>query len=150
MSIGQFCIRDTVIVNKDDTIVEAAKVMREHHVGSVVVVEEAEGGCKPLGILTDRDLVVEILAEEVAPEAVTVGDIMSFELVTVREQDGFWETLQRMRVNGVRRIPVVDERGLLAGIISADDYLEILSAELGELAKLLVREKGKEEQRRGA
>lgn len=150
MSIGQFCIRDTVIVNKDDTIVEAAKVMREHHVGSVVVVEEAEGGCKPLGILTDRDLVVEILAEEVAPEAVTVGDIMSFELVTAREQDGFWETLQRMRVNGVRRIPVVDERGLLAGIISADDYLEILSAELGELAKLLVREKGKEEQRRGA
>ncbi|QXP84627.1 CBS domain-containing protein [Methylococcus sp. ANG] len=149
MSIGQFCIRDTVIVKKDDTIVEAAKVMREHHVGSVVVVEESEGGCKPLGILTDRDLVVEILAEEVAPDAVTVGDIMSFELVTAREQDGLWETLQRMRANGVRRIPVVDDRGVLVGIISADDYLEILSAELGELAKLLGREKGREERTRG-
>ncbi|QJD31175.1 CBS domain-containing protein [Methylococcus geothermalis] len=150
MSIGQFCIRDTVIVGKGDTIVEAAKVMRQHHVGSVVVVEESEHGCKPVGILTDRDLVVEILAKEVAPEAVTVGDVMSFELVTAREQDGLWETLQRMRVNGVRRIPVVDDRGVLVGIVSADDYLEILSTELGELAKLLGREKGREERTRGS
>lgn len=150
MSIGQFCIRDTVIVKKGDTIVEAAKVMRKHHVGSVVVVEESEHGCKPVGILTDRDLVVEILAEEVAPEAVTVGDVMSFELVTAREQDGLWETLQRMRASGVRRIPVVDDRGVLVGIVSADDYLEILSAELGELAKLLGREQGREERTRGA
>lgn len=149
MSISQFCIRDTVIVKRVDSIVEASRRMRQHHVGSLVVVEECEGGNKPIGILTDRDLVIEILAEEVAPDSVSVGDIMSFELVTARETDGLWETLQRMRIHGVRRMPVVDDRGFLVGILSTDDFLEILASELGELVKLRQREQQREERARG-
>lgn len=150
MSIGQFCIRDTVFVKREDSIAEASRLMRRHHVGSLVVVEEYEEGNKPIGILTDRDLVIEILAEEIAPDSVSVGDIMSFELVTAHEADGLWETLQRMRIHGVRRMPVVDDRGFLVGIMSTDDFLEILASELGELVKLRQREQQREERSRGA
>jgi len=141
MSAGQFCNRDTVIIRKENSIVEAAKLMRQHHVGCLVVVEEnASGNLTPIGIVTDRDLVIEILAEEVNPEEVTIGDIMSFQLVTAHENDRLWDTLQRMRVKGVRRVPVIDQHGALKGILSSDDLLEILAGELGEMAKLVNRE----------
>ena len=141
MSAGQFCNRDTVIVRKQDSIVEAAKLMRQHHVGCLVVVEEnGSGTLAPIGIVTDRDLVIEILAEEVNPEEVTIADIMSYELVTAHENDRLWDTLQRMRIKGVRRIPVVDQHGALKGILTSDDLLEILAGELGEMAKLVNRE----------
>ncbi|HUL13044.1 MAG TPA: CBS domain-containing protein [Methylococcaceae bacterium] len=146
MSVGQFCNRDTVIVRKQDSIVEAAKLMRQHHVGCLIVVEEnGSGTFAPIGIVTDRDLVIEILAEEVNPEEVAIGDIMSYELVTAHENDGLWETLQRMRIKGVRRIPVVDQNGALKGILTNDDLLEILAGELGEIAKLVNRELQREQ-----
>ncbi|MDD5034431.1 MAG: CBS domain-containing protein [Methylococcaceae bacterium] len=150
MSVGQFCNRDTVIVRKHDTIVEAAKLMRQHHVGCVIVVEDdAHGTVTPVGIVTDRDLVVEILAKEVDPDVVTLGDIMSFELVAAQEDDRLWDTLQRMRIKGVRRIPVVDRHGALKGILCSDDLLEVLAGEMGELAKLISREQLRELKTRG-
>jgi len=149
MSVGQFCNRDTVIVRKEDSIIEAAKLMREFHVGSAVVVEDSAAGAKPVGIITDRDLVIEILAAELDPNAVTVGDIMSYDLTTAREEDGLWETLQRMRVKGVRRIPIVSQQGLLAGILTSDDLLEILAGELTELVKIIGREQEREQKTRG-
>ncbi len=149
MSVGQFCNRDTVILRKEDSIVDAAKLMREFHVGSAIVVEDSTGGVKPVGIVTDRDLVVEILAAELDPSAVTIGDIMSYDLITAREEDGLWETLQRMRIKGVRRIPVVDRQGLLAGILTSDDLLEILAGELTELVKIIGKEQEREQKIRG-
>ncbi|BBA33763.1 CBS domain protein [Methylocaldum marinum] len=149
MSVGQFCNRDTVILRKADAIVEAAKLMREFHVGSAVVVEDSAEGAKPVGIVTDRDLVVEILAAELDPGSVTVGDIMSYELLTAREDDGLWETLQRMRLKGVRRIPVVNPQGVLAGILTSDDLLEILAGELTELVKIIGKEQEREQRTRG-
>jgi CBS domain-containing protein len=106
-------------------------------------------GAKPVGIITDRDLVIEILAAELDPNAVTVGDIMSYDLTTAREEDGLWETLQRMRVKGVRRIPVVNQQGLLAGILTSDDLLEILAGELTELVKIIGKEQEREQKTRG-
>jgi CBS domain-containing protein len=149
MSVGQICNRDTVIVRKDDSIVEAAQLMREFHVGSVVVVEDAAEGAKPVGILTDRDLVVEILAAGLDPNAVAVGDIMSYELTTAREDEGLWETLQRMRAKGVRRLPVVTDRGSLVGIVTSDDLLELLAGELGQLVKIARKEREREQTARG-
>jgi CBS domain-containing protein len=146
MSVGQFCNRETIIVRKQDSITEAAKLMRQHHVGCLVVVEEnASGTPAPIGIVTDRDLVIEILAEEVNPEEVTIGDIMSSELVTAHENDRLWDTLQRMRIKGVRRIPVIDQHGALKGILTSDDLLEVLAGELGEMAKLINREMQREQ-----
>ncbi len=145
MSVGQFCNRDTVIARKQDSIVEAAKLMRQHHVGCVIVVEDdAHGTIAPVGIVTDRDLVIEILAKELEPEKVSLGDIMSFELVIAREDDPLWDTLQRMRAKGVRRVPVVDGLGGLKGILTSDDLLEVLVGEMSELAKLISREQLRE------
>ncbi len=145
MSVGQFCNRDTVIARKQDSIVEAAKLMRQHHVGCVIVVEEdTHGAIVPVGIVTDRDLVIEILAKEVEPDKVSLGDIMSFELVTACEEDRLWDTLQRMRGKGVRRVPVVDRLGALKGILTCDDLLEVLAGEMSELAKLISREQLRE------
>lgn len=145
MSVGQFCNRDTVIASKQDSIVEAAKLMRQHHVGCVIVVEDdAHSAATPVGIVTDRDLVIEILAKEVDPDTVALGDIMSYELVTAHEDDRLWDTLQRMRVKGVRRVPVVDRNGALKGILASDDLLEVLAGEMGELAKIISREQYRE------
>jgi len=144
MSIGKICNRETVIARAEDTIVEVSKLMRRHHVGDVVVIESGEGGNVPIGILTDRDLVMEILAQDLSPDAVTVGDIMSNEIVTAREEDGIWDTLQRMRIKGIRRVPVVDARGGLVGLLALDDLLELLAGELADLAKIVRREEGRE------
>ena len=144
MSIGKICNRETVVARAEDTIVEVSKLMRLHHVGDVVVIEPDEGANVPIGILTDRDLVMEILAQDLSPDAVTVGDIMSEEIVTAREEDGVWDTLQRMRIKGVRRVPVVDARGGLVGILALDDLLELLAGELADLSKIVRREEGRE------
>jgi signal-transduction protein with cAMP-binding, CBS, and nucleotidyltransferase domain len=148
MSVGKICNRDTVIVRKLDSVVEAAKRMRQHHVGSVVIVEDAGEGVIPVGIVTDRDLVLEVLAANIDPNTVRVADLTTHELITARETDGLWDTMQRMRNNGVRRMPVVDQRGLLVGIVAVDDLLELLAVEFNELTRIIAREHRREEKTR--
>jgi CBS domain-containing protein len=137
-----------VICGTESTIVEVAQLMRLHHVGDVVIVEDREDIPVPIGIITDRDLVVELIADEVNLDAVTVGDVMSYELVTARTDDSIWETLKRMRAQGVRRIPVVNDLGGLEGILALDDILELLAEELSMLAKVPACAQTKEEQLR--
>ncbi len=144
MPIGEICNRSVVFARRGDSIVEAARLMREHHVGDLVVVEEANGQRTPVGILTDRDLVIEVIAKEVDMTRVTVGDVMSNHLHVAHEGDGIYDTIQAMRVRGVRRVPVVNEKGQLAGIVSADDLLELLSDEIAALAKLSIRQQARE------
>lgn len=148
-SIGGICIRDVVFTTRDTTVAGAAKLMRENHVGSVVVVEQMNGGKRlPVGIVTDRDFVVEVMAPGLDARTITVGDIMAPELVTVRETEGLLETMEIMRYRGVRRIPVVDSAGQLIGIASIDDLLEVLAEEMTELAKIVARERAHEAQAR--
>lgn len=150
MTIGKICNRETVIITADRGIVEAARLMRDEHVGDLVVVEEVSGRRLPVGILTDRDLVVEILAKDIDLAAVTVGDIMTREPLTARESDSIYDTMQRMRAKGVRRIPVVDAGGTLVGIVAVDDFLDLLSDELTALARVVTREQARERQNRPA
>ncbi len=144
MPISEICNREVVIVQRDDTVLEAARLMRQHHVGDVLVVEERNGIRVPIGIVTDRDLVVEIMAPELDQSVITVSDIMAPELTTVKEGTGVFEAIQYMRGKGVRRLPVVNESGGLVGILALDDLLELLSEELFELAKLVRYEQKKE------
>ncbi len=106
----------------------------------MVVVEERGGARVPVGIVTDRDLVVEIMAPAIDQMVITVGDIMVPELVTVKENAGLFETIEYMRAKGVRRVPVVDKGGGLVGILTLDDLLELLAEELLSLAKLVRHE----------
>ena len=118
--------------------------MRQHHVGDVVVVEQRGGINVPVGLVTDRDLVVEIMAPAIDQAVITVGDIMTSDLVTVKESAGVSETIEYMRVKGVRRVPVVSENGGLLGILALDDLLELLSEELLSLSRLVRHEQKRE------
>lgn len=144
MPIGEICNRKIIIVQPNSTILEAARLMRQHHVGDVLVVEDRGSLRVPVGIVTDRDLVVEIMAPELDQTVITVGDIMVQELATVKENTGVFEATQYMRAKGVRRLPVVDGNGELLGILTLDDLLELLAEELLALAKLVTHEHKKE------
>jgi CBS domain-containing protein len=144
MAIGEICNREVVILGCNESALDAAKLMRQHHVGDVLVVEKHMGRNEPVGIVTDRDLVVEIIAPGLDPSAITVGDIMGTELVTVGENTGVFEAIQYMRAKGVRRLPVVDAHNGLVGILALDDLLELLSEELLAISKLIRLEQQKE------
>jgi len=144
MAVGEICNREVVITEKSVSMVDAAKLMRTHHVGDLVVVEEKAGRKHPVGIVTDRDIVVEVVAPGVNVDALTVGDIMGPEVATVRESEGLFEALRYMRDKGVRRMPVVDRDGALVGILTLDDLLSLLAEELTELAKLVSHERQRE------
>ena len=144
MAIGEICCRDVVIAQVEETVLDAARLMREHHVGNVVVVEEREGKRVPIGIVTDRDVVVEIVALGLDPGTLTIGDIMLPGLATIDEATGVFETIEFMRVKGVRRMPVVAANGALVGIVTLDDLLTLLAEEFYELSGLLRKELQKE------
>ena len=144
MSIGEICTRDVVVAAASTTVDTAAELMRRHHVGDLVVVEERGGQRIPLGIITDRDIVVEVVAAGLDPKALTVGDIMGPELVTGREEDGILDTLKIMRTRGVRRLPILDETGGLLGIVTVDDLIEVFAEELTDLARVISRGRARE------
>ena len=144
MAIGEICNRDVVIMRRDESVLDAAKLMRQHHVGDVIVVEDRKDKRVPVGIVTDRDVVVEVMAPELDPSAITVGDIMGPELAMVSESTGLFEAIQYMRTKGVRRLPVVDAHNGLVGILALDDLLELLSEEMLAIAKLVRLERQKE------
>ncbi|MGZ8983590.1 MAG: CBS domain-containing protein [Methylotenera sp.] len=144
MPIGEICNREVVITGADDTVLHAANLMRKHHVGDLLVVKQSNGSNIPIGIVTDRDLVVEVLAPEVDPKTLNVGDIMTSELTTVKEDVGVFEAIRFMRIKGIRRLPVVDDKGSLIGVVTLDDLLELLVEELGLLVKLIAHEQQKE------
>ena len=145
---GEICSRDVVVVPRDETVQSAAKLMRHNHVGTVVVVDEKNGRRTPVGIVTDRDVVIEVTAVDLNPNVITVGDIMGPELVTVRDDEGAFEAMDIMRRKGVRRLPVVDREGGLAGIISVDDLLGVLSEEMSAMRRIVERERAHEQSRR--
>lgn len=139
MSIGELCNREVMFAIRKTSITEAAQLMRQYHVGDLVVVDLVEGKRVPVGIVTDRDIVIEIIGDSLSVDDFTVGDIMRQQLISVQEKDGVIETIRLMRAHGIRRIPVIDEEGGLAGIVSVDDMLDLLAEELTELAKVAPR-----------
>ena len=140
MPIGEFCNREVVFATRETSIPEAAQLMRQYHVGDLVVVDEVNGKRVPAGIVTDRDIVIQIIAPSLDIDDFSVGDIMSPQLVSVQEKDGIFETIRLMRTKGIRRIPVVDAQDGLIGIVAADDILDLLAEELTVLAKVAPRE----------
>lgn len=148
MPIGELCIRQVVVASQNTSVLDAAKLMRQFHVGDVVVTNEMKGRREPVGIVTDRDIVLEVLAQQLDAASLSVGDIMSSDLVTVRENEGIFQTIELMRAKGARRAPVVNGQGALVGIVSVDDLVELLAEELNELAKLVSREQKREAETR--
>lgn len=146
MLLSELCNLEVVIAERDCTIFEAAKLMRNYNVGSLIIVEKENGLSRPVGIVTDRDLVIEVIALNIPLDSVTVGDVMSTDLISGRESDELWDTIQRMRMKGIRRIPVTDRAGNLLGIVSIDDVIELLSEELLSLSRIITQEQYREKQ----
>ena len=147
MSMAGICNRRVVMIGAEESVLEAATLMREQHVGDVVVTR-SNGRRIPIGIITDRDIVVAVVAPGLDPKLITVGDVMQRQLVTAPMAQGVQETLQQMRAKGVRRMPLVDDGGALVGIVTLDDLLQLLADEFQDLARLIDQEKSVEEHRR--
>ena len=143
MTAGDVCNRHVVITTTDMKVVEAADLMKAHHVGDLVVVRQPDGERVPIGILTDRDIALSVGRLVRHPE-LKVLDVMSANLVTAGEGENLYDVLKRMQSHGIRRLPIVNERGGLEGILTFDDVIELLSEELTDLAKLVVREQKRE------
>ena len=144
MPIGEICSREVVCAKRDTTVKTAARLMREQHVGSIVVVEEPEDKRIPTGIVTDRDIVVAVVALGLEPEVIQIGDIMGTNLVSVKEDWGIAEVVELFQLKGVRRLVVTDSNGYLVGIVAADDVLSLLAEEMSALASMVGGERKRE------
>jgi CBS domain-containing protein len=148
MAVNAVCNHNVATVERDEGIVSAAIKMRESHVGDLIVVEHRGGHLVPVGILTDRDIVVGIVAKQANPSTLTVGDVMSDALLTVHQDNGIEFALREMRRVGVRRAPVVGNDRELIGVLSIDDIIDHLAMELGHIAEIVRLEQRAETSKR--
>jgi CBS domain-containing protein len=140
MPISECCNIGVVTCEADTSISDVAALMRKHHVGDVIVVEDKDNKRVPIGIVTDRDIVIETVALDVDANAFTAGDLMSAPIATVREEAGFVEALRTMRDHKVRRMQVVTPAGTLFGIVTADDISNLLTRGLSLMAGTIVEQ----------
>ena len=137
MSIAAICQPEVVTINAGASLYDAANLMRAHHIGALVVTVDAAGHEQAVGVITDRDLAIEVLASDLNPTDVKVGQLASRHLATVPGTAGIGEAVAVMQAAGVRRLLVTGNEGQLTGFVSADDLLEALAGQLGVLANAL-------------
>lgn len=141
MRIADICTRNAIHIDTGESVRDAAELMRQRHVGSLVAVAKSDGERVPVGMLTDRDIVVAIVALGIAPDTVTVGDTMTTPLASCTDEDDLFDAIATMRRRGVRRLPVTSRAtGRLMGIVSADDIYGALGLHLRDLSSALTRE----------
>jgi CBS domain-containing protein len=144
MQLNSFCMLDVECCSPRTTALEAAHIMRRKHIGDLVVIDDDAGKPSPLGIITDRDIVVEVLAKGLDPAATTVGSVIRTPVVVAEATEDSTGVLERMRTHGVRRIPVVSTGGKLVGIVTVDDMLKRLAADAALLTEVISREQNHE------
>ena len=141
MFIRDYCNLNVICCEPDAPVAEVAGLMRRHHVGDVVVVDRQQEGQRiPLGIVTDRDILVETVSLDIEARLFTASDLMSAPVTTVQEDASLAEALAVMRGKRIRRLPVVNRAGGLFGMVTSDDLLNLLSAELSMLSGLIVEQ----------
>jgi len=143
MNVGTICCKKVFTVQRTDGLLAAAHLMREKHIGYLVVVgpERSDEAARPVGVLTDRDIVVSVVAPEIDPRTLRVGDVMTQPPITVGESDSIEKALAEMRGAGVRRLPIVAADGRLIGILSIDDVLEVLAGDLQDVSRSIRNER---------
>lgn len=132
LKVIDMAVHKVATTTPEKTIQECAAQMRREHVGSLVVIDE---NAKPLGMITDRDITIEGVAKGLDLARTSVSDLMTAPVVTAAENEGMVVALARMRENGIRRLPIVDESGRLVGVITNSNLIK----ELSELLDSLVR-----------
>ena len=132
MGLVKCCREQVVTVSPDTPAVEVARIMGEKNVGSVVIVT---GDNRPVGVITDRDLTIRVMAQEKNPGEVRAEDIQTRDVITFQDSMGIYEAIQKMTAEGIRRMPVVDDTGRLIGIVTMDDIIRMLGEEMAAIAK---------------
>ena len=133
MPIENLARSDVVTAQEDESVQDLATRMDDSHVGSIVITD----GDEPTGIVTDRDLATRVLGDGMDPSEATAGDVMSEEVTTIEQSDGFYKATELMSEHGIRRLPVCDDSNELVGIITADDLSELLADEHMQLADVI-------------
>jgi CBS domain-containing protein len=140
MLVNDLCTRKTIVIRNDKSAQDAAKLMKQYNVGCLVVVKSLDDHNLPIGIITDRDIVIKAMLSEKDIQTITVSEIMSTPALTVAESTSVIDALMKMRYNSIRRVPVVNSKGQLAGILSLDDILDSISKELNEITQIFRKE----------
>lgn len=144
MHAAEICTRHVVYIDRRASIREAAQSMRSHHVGALVVTDQPNGERVPAGIITDRDIAIAVVAAGIQPENLTVEDVMNRNVATCAESEDLFDIITTMLARSVRRLPVVNDKGGLVGMVSADDLYGALSTHLRMLSQALAREQVRE------
>jgi len=144
MRIDDICTRRVVNTDANISVHQAAEMMRKHHVGSLVVTEQPNGERIPIGFITDRDIVLAVVAVGISTDALMVSDIMSRNVATCTENEDIFDAIETMRARGVRRLPVLNSVGGLTGMVAADDIYGALGTHMRELSEALTREQAHE------
>jgi predicted transcriptional regulator len=135
MPILDLCSKNLVTIEKDASLISAAKMMKKNHVGGLIVTEK-NNSLKPVGILTDRDIVLGVIAENL-PLNMRVQEIMSRNIATVLSSEGISNVIDHMDREGVRRMVVVDDTGNACGLVSSDDIVRLVAQELSSIGHLV-------------
>jgi predicted transcriptional regulator len=148
MKVGDICKRAVIAIDNSMDINAAAEVMRQHHIGFLIVYRSGDELRRPIGVLTDRDIVIEVVAKKVDPATVTVNDLMAQQPLVATETEELGDVLQAMRIAGIRRVPVTDMRGALVGVIAIDDVLDLITGFMCDISGSVKSEQRQERRSR--
>lgn len=144
MLLKEFCTTDVVYCSRETTVLEAARIMRQKHLGDLVVVDDPNDECTPVGLVTDRDIVVKVIGDDQNASQTRVGQVMRSPLVTASEAEDSSVAIARMRQHGVRRLPITGKHGRLVGIVTLDDLLKRLRSDVDALLDIVAKEQDQE------
>ena len=148
MLLKDICTLDVASCGRQTSVLEAARLMRQRHTGTLVVVDDPQGDRTPAGVVTDRDIVVQALANELDPARTELAKIMDPKVVIASTSETVTDGIERMRLHGVRRLPIVDHAGGLAGIVTLDDLLALHAKQAAALAEIVSKEQVHEQRTR--
>lgn len=144
MKLKDLCVLDVACCHKSTTIAEAARLMRQHHTGDLVIIDDTDGSPEPVGIVTDRDIVMEVVAKSHDPSRTQVSEVMASPIVVASGSENVATAIERMRAQGVRRLPIVDDSGAVFGILTLDDLYRALAEHTAALADIVAKEQKRE------
>jgi CBS domain-containing protein len=146
MSIANLCHREVMTILESNSLAEAARVMRYQHIGYLVVINPVGEGEPPkiTGALTDRDIIIAVVAKEADIKTLKVRDVMTRDPLLLDINSSFDSALAHMRDSGVRRAPVVSSDGKLMGVLSMDDVIEAIATNLSCVATTYTKERQNE------
>jgi len=144
MNLEQISSRTIVRAPRSCRLREAAEMMRRHHVGALIVTDDEPHDGNAIGIVTDRDLVLQAMAEGIGPDEATLADVMTEGLATIEQGAEIQAAIKTMRDNGVRRLGVKADGGALVGVVAFDDLVAALAAQFTYLAGIIQNERARE------